>query len=250
MDKTNREFSGRVLLVNPQLANEFVRALRLREKEIVIEAFPGPGVITRALLNGGRDEKDKDVEGNKPSVVVACEPSPRLLVEGLGMSQDKVPEELPARFESEDHSVYHSTVYQSQHEPRLLLSPSTPYRWPTLSQLLSDSLVKPHMPIYNGPDKDKLSYQEREMGQRPWDAPSPAITVVSQMPDSVAGDQMVAQWIGSAAGSTMLDRTWIWKWGRVRLALFVGKNLYDVSPPSSLIPALLKGPYPSLSHSA
>jgi hypothetical protein len=26
------------------------------------------------------------------------------------------------------------------------------------------------------------------------------------------------------------DRTWIWQWGRIRLALLVGKNQYDVSP--------------------
>lgn len=43
-------------LVNQKIANEFVRNLGLRESEVVIDAYCGPGQITRALLAGGYDE--------------------------------------------------------------------------------------------------------------------------------------------------------------------------------------------------
>jgi hypothetical protein len=233
MDKTNRNFEGRTLLVNRKIADDFVKALKIRKGEVVIEAFPGPGLLTRSLLNGGGPEEGDGTErkeaGIKPAVVVACEPSPNLLVQGLGMGDGDLPGEIPARFESEDYAVYQSKIHQSNHEPRLLLSPSTPYRWPTLSQLIANPLVNQHIPKYKSrKDEDKLSKEEEEVGKRPWNAPEPPITIVAQMPQSVAGDQMVAQWIGSCAGSGIKDRTWIWKWGRIRLALLVGKNQYDV----------------------
>ena len=238
MDKTNREFTGRTFLANRRIADDFVKALKIREKEVVIEAFPGPGLLTRSLLYGGllhpeeenelgNKEKEQEKEGHThiPSVVVACEPSPSLLVNGLGMGQDELPSEIPARFESEDYAIYQSKIHPSVHEPRLLFSPSTPYRWPTLSQLIANPLVSSHINKHEG-----TSTSTDEMGKRPWDASPPNLTIVAQMPLSVAGDQMVSQWIGSCVGSGATDRTWIWQWGRIRLALLVGKNQYDVSP--------------------
>lgn len=235
MDKTNRNFEGRVLIANRKIADDFVKALKIRKGEVVVEAFPGPGLLTRALLNGGAPEEiDGKVEtkgtGEEPAVVVACEPSPSLLVNGLGMRDGDLPGEIPARFESEDYAIYQSKIYQSEHEPRLLLSPSTPYRWPTLSQLIANPLVNQHITKYaSQKEEDKVSKEDEQVGKRPWNAAQPPITIVAQMPQSVAGDQMVAQWIGSCAGTGNKDRTWIWQWGRIRLALLVGKNQYDVS---------------------
>jgi hypothetical protein len=236
MDKTNRNFEGRVLIANRKIADDFVKALKIRKGEVVIEAFPGPGLLTRSLLNGGSPEdidmkeETRDV-GEKPAIVVACEPSPSLLVQGLGMGDGDLPGEIPARFESEDYAIYQSKIHQSNHEPRLLLSPSTPYRWPTLSQLIANPLVNRYIPKFiSRTAEEKLSEEEEEVGKRPWNAAEPPITIVAQMPQSVAGDQMVAQWIGSCAGTGVKDRTWIWQWGRIRLALLVGKNQYDVSP--------------------
>lgn len=48
-----REFPGRVLLASPDLCDEFVRALHLRNDEVVLEYNPGPGQLTRSLLSGG-----------------------------------------------------------------------------------------------------------------------------------------------------------------------------------------------------
>ena len=233
MDKTNRNFEGRVLIANRKIADDFVKALKIRKGEVVIEAFPGPGLLTRSLLNGGASEDGQNEERKnteKPAMVVTCEPSPSLLVQGLGMGDGDLPGEIPARFESEDYAIYQSRIYQSEHEPRLLLSPSTPYRWPTLSQLIANPLVNQHIPKYESQkEEEKLSQEDEQVGKRPWNAIEPPITIVAQMPQSVAGDQMVAQWIGSCAGTGNKDRTWIWQWGRIRLALLVGKNQYDVS---------------------
>jgi hypothetical protein len=231
MDRSNREFNGRVLLVNPKIANDFVKALKLRKDEIVIEAFPGPGVLTRALIDGGIDPEEDETTTNKPAVVVASEPSPQLLYEGLGMSVNDQPGDMPASFEIDDLPNHEARVYTSQHVPRLLLSPSTPYRWPTFPQILGHPLLKPFMPIHNNGntnEDEKLSNMRKDKGHRPWDSPKPAITIVAQIPQSVAGDQMVSQWIGSAVGNGPFERTWVWRWGRMRLALLVGKNQYDV----------------------
>lgn len=221
MDRSNRDFLGRVLITNPKIARDFVQALRLRENEVVVEAFPGPGVITRALLEGGNDEGSDTFR--KPKVVVASEPSPEFLIKGLGMKEDQAPPLIPVKTESEDHAVHPSAVHPTD-DPRLILSPSTPYRWPTLPQMLSNELVAPHLPVF-----DPLSPPGPEVTKRPWSAPPPPITLVSQMPHSVAGDQMISQWIGSSVGDLDGQKQWIWEWGRVRLALLVGKNQYDVS---------------------
>lgn len=224
MDRTNREFRKRIMLTNPKHTDEFARALRIREGEVIVEAFPGPGQLTRSLLSGGNDPATATTYP-KPAAVVACEPSPQMLQTGLGLKESQLPGELPARFESEDYTVYQSHVHQSDLDPRLFLSPSTPYRWPTLPQMLSHELVLPHLPKYSESTKDEVASR-----RRPWDAPAPHITFVAQMPDSVPGDQMIAQWISSAIGEIDGQKSWIWQWGRVRLALLVGKNQYDVSP--------------------
>lgn len=228
-----------------------MRALKIREGEVVIEAFPGPGQLTRSLLYGGNDISASDGEGAEsgkgekrfpePKLVVSVEPSPDLLVTGLGMRPEDRPKSIPARFESEDYSVYESQVVKTD-EPRLLVSPSTPYRWPTLPQMLSHELVTPHLPVY-GTDitaSTETTTPDSELGttRRPWRAPVPHITVVSQMPDSVAGDQLVSQWVGSCVGTKEDQKSWIWRWGRVRLALLVSKTQYDVRPVSFHIGAI------------
>jgi hypothetical protein len=277
MDRTNREFVGRTLLVNTRLADEFTRALRIRSNEVIIEAFPGPGILTRSLLSGGVDTDFEGIESSdhqrpaqaieereggykKPALVVACEPSPRLLLH-LGLDENDLPDEIPPQSDSDQYVIFKSKVYQSKDEERLLLSPSTPYRWPTLSQLLGNKLVERRMEKWSegegeseseghgegtaksvGEGANDESYINQGTGttivtptQRPWEAPPPHITVVAQMPVSVSGDQMVSQWVGSAAGMPGEARNWIWKWGRLRLALLVGKTQYDVSQSMSFV---------------
>ena len=283
----HRNFPRRVTLTNRKLADEFVRALKIRPGEVIIETFGGAGQLTRSLLNGGNPEntvetaarwvKDKrDAETSKepiksdlvdfptwrdelerheppsseplenvlprPHIVVADEPSTDFLVRGLGMPQSQVPTLLsrasvnPRGFKyplgpgrsadiegghilesiALEQDPYPTEVYQSTIEPNLFFSPSTPYPWTTIPRILSHELVSSRLEKYN------------EEVKRPWSAPPPPITIVGQMPTSVIGDQLVAQWLTSVIGASFNGSTWIWDWGRIRFALIVPKNLYDV----------------------
>ena len=87
-----RDFPGRSLLANRVLNDEFVRALKLRPNEVVIEAFAGPGALTRSLIAGGNQEDTAQlaadwVEKRAPSdgttpvkVGKRRKPKPKLLV--------------------------------------------------------------------------------------------------------------------------------------------------------------------------
>ncbi|WVF72233.1 hypothetical protein IAT40_007045 [Kwoniella sp. CBS 6097] len=312
-----RKSPGRILLSNPALCDHFVRSLKLREGEVVIDSYAGVGALTRSLISGGdsvgeakrwdglkaedeagadagagaegeaggkakktkkkkRDPKEfplwfealppplpagerpkEDEKLVKPRLVVASEGSSELLIRAFDYP--------PSQVHTISHAVASATsisdtsssspsgststsdglsgsgelpsssslatagpaqvgppIVQSKYEPNLLLSHSTSYVWPTLPSILESPLVSEHLPVYDasatpGPDTTK----------RPWEAPEPPITLVAQLPDSSIGEQLAAQWVGSAVGDPGQERTWIWEWGRLRIALLCGKSLYD-----------------------
>ncbi|KAK8869855.1 hypothetical protein IAR55_000423 [Kwoniella newhampshirensis] len=290
---TIRKSFGRVLLANPYLADKFVRAMGIREGEVIIEHYAGVGGLTRSLLSGGdavgeaqkwrvedmsKPQSQDEVVGTtsskskatksfprwiddlpknpstsstsessdefvRPKLVVASEGSSELIIRGYDYSSTSltppvrftVQEQIRGRLVSDDltgATVHTVPVYPSSHDPSLLLSHSTVYVWPTLPSQLSDPLISPHLEMYDpaaapGPDATK----------RPWSAEPPKITMVCQVPDSAIGEQLVAQWVGSAVGDLGQERTWVWQWGRVKMALLVGKSLYDriVAKPGDLI---------------
>ena len=173
-----------------------------------------------------------------PRLVIACEPSPDFLVRGLGMPKSQIPPRIgipqtihgkAQASESSDKdrrhttahiesSQYVATVHQSTFEPNLLLSPTTPYVWETVPSILSNELVASKLERYSPTNNNS----------RPWSAPAPPITLVAQMADSSVSDQMLAQWIASAIGADSKP-SWIWAWGRVRLAMLLPSQSYDVS---------------------
>ncbi len=323
--KSQRGFRGRFIITNRNITDAFVKDLGIRPNEIVIELFPGTGLLTRSLLNGGNPEdtageaaiwsasekqekagidldfplwrkelaKQTFIESSStpstipstsseslstssemssplsessstssessatssepstttsesssssdatfplPRLVIASEPSPEFLIRGLGLprfertpslkmmkgqhttpvdnnsivSEDPEISGLvkPPAVSYEPDSI---AVHQSSIQHNLLLSNTTPYFWTTVPEILSHELVSSHA----GP-------------KRSWNDTPPPITVIAQMPDSSVGDQLVAQWIASVTGAAHGAPSWIWKWGRARLALIVSKTLYDV----------------------
>lgn len=52
----NRELARRIVLASKPIADQFVRDLGIRKDEVVIEAYPFVGQLTRSLLAGGFDE--------------------------------------------------------------------------------------------------------------------------------------------------------------------------------------------------
>lgn len=276
-----RESVKRHYLTNPTIANQFVRHLGIRENEVVIDAYASTGIMTRALLAGGRDTttpkdwakvaaevgpigaqmgKTKrrnagqftfppwDVslavpakippkeEGEKPRtpvLVVASDPAVNQLSRGLGFDPDWAPpnawdfndpqdaermKEFPRRTADRDMT----RIYPSQLEDRLKFSISSPFLWETVPGILSSPEVYPKLPVY---DAEKTGV---EATKRPWLAKAPPITFVASVPDTTLGEQMVSQWITTVIGSDEYGRSWLWQWGRVRVALMVTQNVYDV----------------------
>ena len=63
MPNSYRGFPHRTVLASPKLADKFVRSLKIRDNEVVIEAFPGVGQLTRSLLRGGqREDSESEME--------------------------------------------------------------------------------------------------------------------------------------------------------------------------------------------
>lgn len=199
---------------------------------------------------------DAEPSGSEPRLVVGIEPSAALLNSGFNTPAEKgtyanaaagpsgagsaiqargltsaqmkahvaAEREAQASASSSEPAEQHTLpVTPSPYDPRLLMSHSTAYRWPVLPRILSHPLITPHLPVY---DDTKTTAEERT--RRPWTADPPPITLVAHIPDAVNGEQMTSQWVGSAVGSAN-ERNWIWQWGRIRMALILGKGLYDVS---------------------
>lgn len=319
---------NRITLASKSLCDDFVRALGIREGEVVLEVNAGPGQMTRSLVQGGetvsesemwrrwREQQarvaavDRDGEGSapaasdasivdvasdgkadtkrparsknsgptqtwpiwdespepalgkktkplqadnslssasqassaesspiKPALVIACEPSPPLLERGFDFP---VTSRRPTAYL--DHTSVPVDLQRSRHVDNLVLSSTTAYRWPTLPDILSDSLVAPYLCDPRAPGEQlELNAQpgsstsphpsasKQVTGLRKWDEPEPHMTIVAHIPDSVMGEQMLAQWIGSVVGGPT-GRQWIWQWGRIRLAVLCGKGLYSVGP--------------------
>lgn len=261
-DSTEREFRGRILLASKRLTDEFARAIKIRPNEVILDLFAGPGRLTRSLITGGNEgvdieekptgkgkgkakenqtehgtEPDRSDAASstlypKPKLVIANEPSSELLIRGFGMHREQTPEKLnylqvPRALEAA------APVYALEEAgiPNLLVSPSTAYRWLTLPQILDNELVAPHLEVLEESESSTQGSSSASR-KRSWRDPEPPITIVAQVPDATVGEQMVAQWIGSVVGDDKAGRNWIWQWGRLRMALLVGKGLYDVSESS------------------
>lgn len=175
-------------------------------------------------------EKGAGEEHPVPSVVVANDPAVSCLSRGLGFFPDEAPPNLwdfcvpqPAemmkRFQTEKSQLYPSILEKE----RLVFAPESVYRWPSLPNILSHELVAKHMEVY---DESK---EGAERYHRPWNAPPPHITMCATIQDSVLGDQLLNQWVSSVIGSPDQEHSWMWKWGRIRLAFLVSRNMYDVS---------------------
>ncbi|WRT67100.1 uncharacterized protein IL334_004066 [Kwoniella shivajii] len=286
-----RKAMGRKLLTNPILCDQFVRSMKIRQGEIVIESYAGTGALTRSLISGGNSVKeaenwlsqrsqeqvgmqgdnttttkgkgkskktypiwiddlpsssksDTNVQGKEvniaervelvePKLVVASEGSLELLVRSFDhpSTSNSILSSI-GRETSTDPYMRPVPVTKTPLNANLLLSHSTAYVWPTLPKILQDPLVSENLPIH-----DPTLPPGEECTKRSWEDPEPPITIVCQVPDSSIGEQLVSQWVGSAVGDPGQKRTWIWEWGRIRLALLCGRSLYDriVAPPGSII---------------
>lgn len=177
----------------------------------------------------------------RPSLVVASEPSPQLLSRSFDYTPKPPDPNFPASI-SLDYQFEHLNLQQCTHEPNLILSESTAYRWPTLPGILSDPAVVSYLTSISSRETGGPGEAGRD-GKRQWEDSEPPITIVAHIPDSVIGEQMLAQWIGSVVGGSQ-GRQWIWQWGRVRLAVLCAKGLYDVGRLKAITVPLPQSNYP------
>ncbi|CAK9780182.1 S-adenosyl-L-methionine-dependent methyltransferase [Cutaneotrichosporon oleaginosum] len=272
-----RELLRRTVVASKKLTDSYVRALGIRKDEVILEAYPSLGQLTRSLLAGGVDTtsaadweqvtREQEIVGPRagkvkrrnidqfdypewdvssvpanpvpkgvnekhavvPKAVVAIEPLITQLSRGLGFDPDLAPSSYwdynDAKTEEELKKIAEmrgtTPVYPSILQKNLLLCPDSVFEWHTIPRVLDNPLVWEKLPVY---DESKEGVESR---MRPWDAPPPPLSVVATMPETVLGDQLIAQWVSSAIGEPGKERGWLWAFGRVRLAMFVPKTQYD-----------------------
>jgi len=283
-----RDYPGRAGIVNPRLADEFVRALGVRDGEFVLEMYPGVGGITRALLSGGRSaspllqarqkaawwnelkdqapetpanarkpvvpkdvfpnwietfknaeaevaaleeehkgEEEDEAKVTKPKHIVVAEPNTRIRKPCFALDPLAQPT---------SHQTWEYVLAQRQHsqewldgihpcsvDDRITVTGADPYTWETAEYMLSHPVNQPHIPVWdpNAPPGPAQHY-------RNWSDPEPHITYVASMPLSSVSESLIGQWLGSAVGAADGYPTWIWRWGRVRMAFLMSRWSYDV----------------------
>ncbi|WVN86615.1 uncharacterized protein L203_101783 [Cryptococcus depauperatus CBS 7841] len=164
----------------------------------------------------------------KPKLVLATEGSLEILHRGFDFPEDKRQKPVLAQTDtlSKDQEAAMSEIpeaplVKSPHADNLFLQHSTVYGWSVAPSLLQEPVVSAALPVWD-PKAGK-----GQTTKRPWEAPPPPITFVATLPDSPFGEQLLSQWVRSAVGDLGQRKSWIWEWGRVRIALLIGKAHYD-----------------------
>ncbi|ORX39840.1 hypothetical protein BD324DRAFT_615205 [Kockovaella imperatae] len=281
----DRTWSGRVALVNKHLCDKFVKALKIRENEVIVDVFAGHGAMTRSLLAGGDEvgssqrweqaaksllavdyttarkggtvkspllpfawledreaipkilENLKNVPSEvpgdssaenapgptvKPRLVVAFEPSASLLIRGLGVPEEYLRAEGNLLLEREGKGP--ERLYQSTCDPRLRIVCGQPYYWNNLPAVIEHEDIAEDL-VASG--TIKIDTDSPDKAREHWQNHTPHLTLVIQPSHKPFGESLVSQWIASVIGAAEGEPTWIWKWGRVRLAVLVSKTMYD-----------------------
>ncbi|KAE8259026.1 hypothetical protein A4X13_0g1289 [Tilletia indica] len=192
-----RAFSGsRYIVANKNTAEDLVASLgldRLAKKGIkttVIEAYPGPGILTRVLLNHPAVEKVIAMEDNKQHLAYL--------------------DILKA-----DPTFGH----------KLAIIRSSGYLWPSYDHVLNDGHLdhlKDRIRTSTGEPAEfstEVYKYPADVNDPNWKSESP-ILFLAQLPSSVYGDQLFAQIIFAIA-----TRRWLFRFSRVRLAFTMNKNM-------------------------
>lgn len=216
----------RTQVADDDLADELVESFKIKPGSIVLEAWPGLGFMTRALLR-------------RPEVehVIAVEPAVAFLQHALGfppggtrsvdqgtvslmLNQEQLAVRrawekqhgIRARYDRVEHGEWPPLgVYPSKHDSKLSVVEGTLYDWSTTKGLKD-------LGCFDGVQK------------REWMDDPPNLHVVVQIPDSILGEQLTNQWIGC-----MANRNWIFAYGRTRMSMLLPQKEYFrmVAPPGS-----------------
>ncbi|KAJ9119071.1 hypothetical protein QFC22_003562 [Naganishia vaughanmartiniae] len=98
---------------------------------------------------------------------------------------------------------YTLRAFPSKDDPSLVIIDGTMFDWKTVAVLEADGLLS-------------------EVQRRSWSGQPSNLHMIATIPDSDMGEQLVSQWIGCVA-----TRSWLFRWGRVRMSFLVKPTLYD-----------------------
>lgn len=252
----------RTQVADQALADSIVRALDVKSDEIVLEAYPGMGFLTRALLALPPAQHPRKVLTIEPSVdfnVHGLNLSPEAALAGFSLDEEKVKakQALLATRRAAMRVVYHDIAagrdardipespeishpmdstkgthifrsFPSADDPALTIIDGTMFDWKTVPALESQGLLS------------DVQRREWHDGEHPLPSHLPSSTdvriaeppnlhLISQIPDSDMGEQLVNQWISCVAG-----QSWLFRWGRVKMSFIVKPTLFDVSVPEPI----------------
>ncbi|KIJ49434.1 hypothetical protein M422DRAFT_246523 [Sphaerobolus stellatus SS14] len=166
--KFERARRHRISLCNPTTAKTTVKALfnkkAVKRPKTIIEAYPGPGVLTRALL-----ELPPDIIGKI------------IVVEDVTLYSQKL-KELAA------------------YDSRVTVIDSNAISWDAYNLMESEGLLGK---------------------QRNW-SDKPDLEFICQLPNTVHGEQFLSQMLRAIP-----HKTWLFKYGRIPLHLFMVESLFD-----------------------
>jgi len=289
-----RDYAARSTIANTQLADDFVRAVKPRKDEFVLDMYGGLGYVTRSMLSGGRQssllqqarqkaawwkelkdtapetpegaakpivpedvypnwietfkdaetelealeqdplemrkaEAEEAVTVHKAKHVVVADPNTRLRKVSFALDPSTKP--LPHQTwewimsqKSSEATEWLEGILPCAVDDRVSTTGADPYTWETAEYMLSHPDTRKNLPVTR-----PTAPAGPEQNYRDWTDPEPHITYVAQMPLSMLGDALINQWLSSAVGAADGYPTWIWRWGRVRLALLMSRWSYDVS---------------------
>lgn len=250
----------RTQIADQALANSIARKLGISKDQVILEAYPGMGFLTRAMLALPQDQR--------PRKVLTVEPSIDFNVRGLCLTLDKalagmssVDDNVKAKQQlmaerrdaarqvltglaskgksstevaptaaaapptvamNEANGTPVFRAFPSEDDSALTIIDGTMFDWKTVPALEEQGLLD---------DVQRREWQDGERFPTPEHfhiptrcfAEPPNLHFVAHIPDQDMGEQLVNQWISCVAGPS-----WLFRLGRVRMSLLVKPSLYDV----------------------
>lgn len=241
---------------------------------MVIEAFPGLGVLTRALLSGGAHDPAAEAksldswkeERNKPSEALKdlLPGYPTWLGEFEGGEVRPKDKKNVNEIEGEPTNPAQTVVVIEPALNAVTRAFGQDFKPRGSATSLEDDMANSKS-VAQSPLDDKLivSYNdpfdwatfpvvlghplvqarlpvfnpdapEGQKAFRSFQDPEPPITLVATVPTNTNFDSVLTYWVSSVVGAADGNPALLWKYGRVRLACLVSRSLYDVSGCASI----------------
>ncbi|GHJ88938.1 hypothetical protein NliqN6_5340 [Naganishia liquefaciens] len=246
----------RTQVADTALANSIARKLDIQNDQVVLEAYPGMGFLTRAILALPPDVR--------PRKVLSIEPSVDFNVHGLNLTPEqalsgwsplngtggggggddgddgddgnsKAKQTLLAKRRDAVREILAGLAKKGQSTPDL-----DAVTRDDAAAAINESMGTPVFRAFPSEDDSALTIIDgtmfdwktvpalEEQGllddvqRREWQDEPPNLHYIATIPDSDMGEQLVNQWVSCVAGPS-----WLFRFGRVKMSFLVKPTLYD-----------------------